>query len=32
MVLINDPVTGMKRLVEFQFQGETASHVHPTIR
>jgi hypothetical protein len=32
LVLITDAATGMKRLVEFQFLGETASHGHPTIR
>ena len=32
LVLINDPASGMKRLVEFQFLGETASHGHPTTR
>lgn len=32
LVLINDSATGMKRLVEFQFLGETAAHGHPTVR
>jgi hypothetical protein len=32
VVLVTDPVTGMKRLVEFQFAGETASHGYPTER
>ena len=32
LVLITDPATGMKRLVEFQFRGETASHGYPAVR
>jgi hypothetical protein len=32
LVLITDPATGMKRLVEFQFLGETAAHGHPAVR
>ncbi|MGH9218057.1 MAG: hypothetical protein ACRD1W_02070 [Vicinamibacterales bacterium] len=30
--LVDDPVSGMKRLTEFQFTGETASHGYPSVR
>lgn len=32
VMLIDDGPSGMKRLTEFQFAGETASHGYPTIR
>jgi hypothetical protein len=32
VMLIDDAASGMKRLTEFQFAGETASHGHPIIR
>ena len=32
VALIDDAPSGMKRLTEFQFAGETASHGYPTIR
>lgn len=32
VMLIDDTPSGMKRLTEFQFAGETASHGYPTVR
>ena len=32
VTLVDDGPTGMKRLTEFQFAGETASHGYPTVR
>lgn len=32
VMLIDDAASGMKRLTEFQFAGETASHGYPTVR
>ena len=32
VVVTDDAATGMKRLTEFQFAGETASHGYPSVR